>query len=426
MLRQSRRRLLSSKPLRLAYLTSLFARPSDTFVRSEVDRLRERGVEVQTFSIRRPEGETVSDVNVEQHQSNTDYILEAGVVRLLVATILCMVASPQRFLHAARLAWQTRSPGIRCLVLQAIYFAEAAYLARKIRHAKLTHLHNHIGENSATVAMLAASLANIPYSLTIHGPAIFTAPRRWALGTKLDRAAFTACISSFCRSQCMQYAEPSTWPRLHVVRCAVGEAFLEVPQRNVPTDQPPLIVCVGRLCVDKAQRLLVEAAAQLAAEGERFRLLLVGDGPERSAIELRIEQQQLSACVEIAGWQSSERIHELLLEASVLALPSFAEGLPIVLMEALALECPVISTHIAAIGELVEHDQNGWLLPPGELEPLVASLREAIHLPADRHAEMGRRGRQRVLERHHPERQTDQLLQMFTTCPHGHLPGVTK
>lgn len=402
---------MSSAP-RLAYLTSAFARPSDTFVRSEVDRLRARGLEVQTFSIRRPDVGGDADENVRQHQTETDYILEAGPWQLIFAAIACAVSHPIRFLQAKHLAWRTRAPGLKNWILQSIYLCEAAYLARRVRNAGLTHIHNHIGENSATVAMLAAHLAEVPYSLTIHGPGIFTRPHRWALGTKLDRAAFTACISSFCRSQCMLYAEPSTWPRLHVVRCAVGEPFLDKPQRA--TSKPPTIVCVGRLCVEKAQRLLVEAAGKLAAEGTEFRLILVGDGPEREAIETAIRQQQLQGIVEIAGWQSSTHIRSLLQQATVLALPSFAEGLPIVIMEALALQCPVISTNVAAIGELIEAGKCGWLLPPGDIDALVEALREAISMSADQLASLGARGRERVLALHHPDHQAEQLVDLLT------------
>ena len=403
-----------SSPLRIAYLTSAFARPSDTFVRSEVDRLRQRGVEVQTFSIRRPAGDAAGDANVAYHQTRTEYILEVGLFRLLAAATVQAISRPLAFLQAAWLAWRTRGPGIRNLCRQAIYLIEAAYLARRLRQENLSHLHNHIGENSATVAMLAACLAKIPYSLTIHGPGIFLAPQRWALGTKLDRAAFTACISSYCRSQCMMFAQPSNWSRLHVVRCAVGEPFLVAPERTAQADTPPLIVCVGRLCVEKGQRLLVEAAAQLVDEGREFRLLLVGDGPERVALESLLEKHDLSQTVEITGWQSSDRIREFLLESTVMALPSFAEGLPIVIMEALALECPVISTNIAAIGELVEQGESGWLLPPGEQQALTDALREALTTSAERLAEMGCQGRTCVLTRHHPVQQTDQLLDLLS------------
>ena len=413
-----------SKPLRLAYLTSAFARPSDTFVRGEVDQLRSRGIEVRTFSIRRPAIDDDCDANVRQHQRDTDYILEAGLMRLIASALGCFLRSPFRFIRAKWLAWKTRAPGLRAWCLQTVYLLEAAYLARRIRQHNITHLHNHIGENSATVAMLAASLADIPYSLTIHGPAIFQAPQRWALGTKLDRAAFTACISSFCRSQCMIFAQPETWPRLHVIRCAVGEAFLSEPERITPENEPPLVVCVGRLCAEKGQRLLVEAAAQLADDGVSLRVLLVGDGPERAALAALIEKHQLSHVVAITGWQSSERIRELLLAARVMVLPSFAEGLPIVLMEALALECPVISTTIAAIGELVVTGQSGWLIPPGELQPLTQTLREALETSPDRMTEMGRHGRQAVLAQHHPERQTDELLHLFLSAKptNGHSP----
>ena len=410
-----------SKPLRLAYLTSSFARPSDTFVRSEVDRLRERGVEVHTFSIRRPTVDDSADANVQEHQARTEYLLEAGPFRLLLAQKLCTFTRPKRFFRALKLAWQTRAPGIRCLILQAIYLLEATYLARRICQLKITHLHNHIGENSATVAMLAACLADVPYSLTIHGPAIFLAPERWALGTKLDRAAFTACISSFCRSQCMMFAKPSTWERMHVVRCAVGEAFLDAPQRLAAENESPVIVCVGRLCTEKGQRLLVDSVGKLVAEDQGVRLLLVGDGPQREAIESRISELELSEHVEITGWQSSERIKELLLQATAMALPSFAEGLPIVLMEALALECPVITTNVAAIGELVEQGRNGWLLPPGEVEPLTDALRELIAMQPERRAKMGSLGRQRVLELHHPDDQARKLQELIRKSSEEHF-----
>ncbi|MEM8946048.1 MAG: glycosyltransferase [Planctomycetota bacterium] len=400
-----------SKPLRVAYLTSAFARPSDTFVRSEVDRLRGMGLDIETFSIRRPEVDANVDANVAKHQGRTDYILETGMLQLFVATIACFFANPLRFSHTKILAWQTCSPGLRSWCLHVVYLMEAAYLAQQIRKRKLDHIHNHIGENSATVAMLAASLADVPYSLTIHGPAIFTAPQRWALGMKLDRAAFTACISHFCRSQCMLHSQPSTWQRLHVVRCAVGEAFLEEPRR-LPTN-PPTIVCVGRLCVDKAQRLLVEAAATLAKEGIDFRLKLIGDGPERQAIEAVVRRENLSEVVELAGWQSSEEIKEVLQQATALALPSFAEGLPIVIMEALALQCPVISTNIAAIAELVEAGQSGWLLPPGNVDAIVDALRNAVQASDDELARMGAYGREKVLRLHHPEPQAARLRQLI-------------
>ncbi len=400
-----------SEPLRIAYLTSAFARPSDTFVRSEVDRLRGLGLEVTTFSIRRPDPGESADENVELHQKNTEYILEAGPVRILLATIAFAITNPIRFLRAKILAWQTSGAGLRCVLLQAFYLMEAAYLARSIGRLGITHIHNHIGENSATVAMLAGSLAQVPYSLTIHGPAIFAAPHRWALGAKLDRAAFTACISSFCKSQCMLYAQPATWERLHVVRCAVGDAFLDAPQPE--RSAPPVVLFVGRLCVDKAPRLLVQAAATLRKEDRSFRLLLVGDGPERDAIDALIQSEQLADIVELVGWRSSDEIRNLLRQATVFALPSFAEGLPIVLMEALAMACPVVSTNIAAIGELVEHGVNGWLIPPAELDSLIKALRESIGMSAEQLSSMGSSGRLAVLERHHPQRQAEQLKDLF-------------
>src|SRR3954468_1442988 len=207
--------------LRIAYLTSAYARPGDTFIRNEANELRRMGATVDTYSIRRPALDAHAEPDIASHQKTTDYILEAGLVKLSLSKARMFLSHPVRYAKALRLAWRTAAPGFRGLLLQAAYFMEASYLASRLLARKTQILHNHIGENSATVAMLASEMSGVPFSLTIHGPYIFYAPQKWALGEKLSRAAFTACISNFCRGQCQIFAPESAWPRLHVVRCSV-------------------------------------------------------------------------------------------------------------------------------------------------------------------------------------------------------------
>jgi colanic acid/amylovoran biosynthesis glycosyltransferase len=401
--------------LRIAYLTSAYARPSDSFIRNEVNELRRLGAIVDTYSIRRTALDEDADADVVAHQKSTDFILEGGIAKVLLAAARMKLTHPIRYVRAARLAWRTAAPGIRGLLLQVAYLMEACYLAARLIDRKTQILHNHIGENSASVAMLASEMCGLPFSLTIHGPYIFYAPQKWALGEKLSRAALTACISHFCRGQCQIFAPEPAWPRLHVVRCSVQPLFIEEPSARQPSEQPHF-VCVGRLCVEKGQRFLIDAAKQLIATVPTARISLIGDGPDRQSLERAIRDANLQDQIKILGWQSSQTIHETLLTATALVIPSMAEGLPIVAMEALASRCPVIATNIAAMSELIEPGKNGWLIPSGSVDDLAAALKEAANCDDNRLQQMGEHGRQRVLELHHPTHQTEQLLSLLQTA----------
>lgn len=225
-----------TEPLRIAYLTSYFARPSDSFIRNEVNELRKLGLDVHTYSIRRPPVTPGEENDVDEHQRSTEYLLEGGIAHISLTAIKFAASRPRQFLSACRLAWRTSAPGLRGHLRQVAYLVEATYLASSLRSRKIQLLHNHLGENSASVAMLAAEIGGFPFSMTIHGPYIFFAPEKWALGEKLAHAAFTACISDFCRSQCQMFAPLDAWDRLKLVRCSVQPLFLEQPaDRAYPT-----------------------------------------------------------------------------------------------------------------------------------------------------------------------------------------------
>lgn len=401
--------------LRIAYLTSAYARPSDTFIRNEVNELRQMGATIDTYSIRRSELDADADADVVAHQKSTDFILERGLAKLPFGTMRMLATHPIRFAKALDLAWRTAAPGCRGLLLQTAYVMEAAYLASRLLAQKTQILHNHIGENSASVAMLASEMSGVPFSLTIHGPYIFYAPQKWALGEKLSRAAFTACISHFCRGQCQMFAPESAWPRLHVVRCSVQPMFIEEPPPRQPSRQAHF-VCVGRLCVEKGQRLLVDAAKRLIASVPTAQVSLIGDGPDRQPLEQAIRDTGLQNHVAILGWQSSDAIRETLVSATALVIPSMAEGLPIVAMEALASRCPVIATNIAAMSELIDPGNNGWLIPSSSVDDLAAALIEAANCDDNQLQQMGDNGRTRVLDLHHPSQQTAKLLKLLQSA----------
>jgi len=397
--------------MKIAYFTSTYARASDTFIRSEVLELRARGHSVHTFSVRRQAQDQNVSEEVCSEQASTDYILSHGPGVLLAAFAAAALRNPRSMLQTLVLAWRTRSPGIKALLFQLIYVVEAAYLASRLRHLGIDILHNHIAESSASVAMFASQLSGVPYSMTVHGPGIFYHPLRWALPEKIRRSAFTACITHFCRSQCMVFAPPADWAKLHVVRCAMGRDFIDAAPAPIPDS--PRLVFVGRLCAEKGLPVLVEAVARLVEQGGRCELALVGDGPLRADIERIIRDRGLKASIRLLGWKSSGEVRAELENSRALVLPSFAEGLPVVIMEALALGRPVVTTTIAGVPELVRNGENGWLVPAGSVADLVLALRDVISADPARLTQMGRLGSARVAEAHRLEREVDKLEDLF-------------
>jgi colanic acid/amylovoran biosynthesis glycosyltransferase len=404
-----------SNRVRLGYLTSVYGRASDTFIRSEVAVLRSLGHEVRTFSIRRPaSSELVSD-EIRREQAETEAVLEVGFARLTTSTLSSAVRSPGRMLDAIRLAWLVRRPGVKGHLLPVVYLLEAAYLAGRLRAGGIEHLHNHIGENSAAVAMMAAAIAGIPYSLTIHGPGEFDRPTELALDLKVRRAKFVAAVTEFGRSQLFRWSDFADWPKIRIVHCGVEPMFLD-REPDLPPEAPQF-VCVGRLAEQKGQLVLIEAAGRLAAEGVDFGITLVGDGPMRRPIEEAIERLGLEGRVRLAGWMGAQGVVDELLRARALVLPSFAEGLPVGIMEALALGRPVISTYIAGIPELVEPGACGWLVPAGSVDALARAMREALASPVEELARMGREGARRVAGRHDARIEARKLSALFATGP---------
>lgn len=412
-----------TEPLRIAYISSVYPRASDTFVRGEVSLLRQMGFEVVPFSVRRPDPGQLFTDEVRRESEKTTYLLGGGKLALLAALLAQAVRAPGRMLSTFRLAYRTGSPGILARIKSIAYLAEAAKCARTMRRSGVRLLHNHIAENSATVAMLASELSGIPFSMTVHGPGIFFHPRRWALGEKIARASFTACISHFCKSQCMIFAAPEHWGKLALVRCGVSRETLE--SRKTPIPDEPRFVCVGRLCAEKGQVLLVEAIRRLRDRGVSCSLDLVGDGELRPQIEEAILRYDLHDRVQILGWMSSEEVLEKIRNARAMVLPSFAEGLPVVIMEAMALGRPVISSRIAAIGELVEEGVSGWLLPPSDIDQLTEIMERAATAEPQHLAEMGRQGALRVADQHDAMTEAQRLATLMRGCLADSTPSAT-
>jgi len=395
--------------MKLAYLVNQYPKVSHTFIRREIAALEELGAEVLRVSIR-GSSEDLVDAGDQAELARTRVILAVGVVGLLVALLREAALSPLRFVRAflltVRIGWMSE----RGLLRHFAYLAEACVMRPWLDDANIVHVHAHFGTNSAAVAMLCHVLGGVPYSFTAHGPEEFDKPLLIALREKIERARFVVAISSFGRSQLFRYCGHQHWPNVHIVHCGLDASFLDAAPTPIPSSRR--VVSVGRLNEQKGQLLLVEAVAQLAKRDVDFELVLVGDGEMRGEIESLITRYGIERQVRITGWASNDVVREHLCASRLMVLPSFAEGLPVVIMEALALGRPVLTTYVAGIPELVS-EACGWLVPAGSVEALVDALQHALETSDDEITKLGAEGRRRVIEQHDARKEAAKLMRLF-------------
>ena len=398
-------------PLRIAYFVNQYPKVSHSFIRREIQALERQGCQVLRIALRGWRDETVDEED-QAERARTKYVLDRGFMVLMFAMAKTFAVSPVRFASAFFLAMRMGWRSERSLIYHVAYLAEACRMLPWLAAHKASHVHAHFGTNSAEVVMLAHQLGGPPYSFTVHGPEEFDKPNAIGLGEKIRRAAFVVAISSFGRSQLYRWVEHAHWTKIHVVHCGLEPAFHEVAP--VPIPALPRLVCVGRLCEQKGQLLLIEAVHRLAVKGVEIELLLAGDGEMRAEVEALINQFGLSERVKITGWISSGEVRRQLFAARGLVLPSFAEGLPVVIMEAMALRRPVLTAYVAGIPELVRSGENGWLVPAGSIDALAEAMEEFVTCPLDKLTRMGEAARQRVLERHSIDVEATKLKALFS------------
>ena len=403
--------------VKLAYVLNTYPMPSQSFIRRELQALEAAGHgPVLRLAMRRP-APPPADPGDRAEAARSEYVLDRGALRLGAGLLARLLRHPGRGAVALGLAWRLGRAGragpagrLRHLV----YLAEAAAVARRCETAGVAHLHAHFGTNSTAVALLAATLADIGYSFTVHGPEEFDAAAALALPEKLARADFTVAVSSFGRSQLCRWADFDAWPRIKVVPCGIDPAHFADPAPLPPGALR--LVSIGRFVEQKGQMVLIEALARLREELPELRLELVGDGPMRGALEEAVARHRLGAMVGFTGWQDEAGVRARIDAAHALVMPSFAEGLPVAIMEAMAAARPVIATHVAGIPELVRPGETGWLVPAGDAAALARAIAELAAAPAERRAEMGRAGRDRALARHDIHRAAAQLAAHFAAA----------
>ena len=395
--------------MKIAYFINQYPKVSHSFIRREIVALELLGFEVLRIALR-GWNESLPDPEDGIEQRRTSYVLRYGLFGLLVPTLVILLRSPIRFFSAVALAIKLSRNTDHRLFHHLVCISEASCTIRWVKRYGAVHLHAHFGTNSAEVAMFVCVLGRVPYSFTVHGPDEFLGPM--ALDEKIHRCRFAVAISSFGRSQLYLRSRNPDWPKIHVVHCGLEHSFYSGVS---PPPITPRLVCVGRLCEAKGQLLLIEAAARMAANGVAFELVLAGDGALRADIERLVRRFGLGDKVRITGWLSSTDVRKEILAARALVLPSFAEGLPVVIMEAMALRRPVLATYVAGIPELVRPGKDGWLFPAGCVDALTSALEECLATAGEVLARMGEAGHRRVIERHSIEIETNKLSGLLRT-----------
>ena len=357
--------------MRLAYFTNTYPRATDTFIRREVLGLRARGLDVLTYSVRKSDAAHDVEEEVISEKNNTQYLLPFNILGLILSNIKLFFKTPVRYLQVLSLAFKTKRPGFKGFLLQVAYFLEATALAKLLSTDKIEHLHNHLGDNSGTVTLLAAKLIDIPYSISIHGPHIFFDALHWALDVKTEHAKFIACIGYFCTSQMMLYTDKQYWSKFQIIRCGVN---LEQFEYTPPDRKAQKMVYVGRLSSEKGVPVLFKSIEILKSHQYTLELTLLGDGEDRQFLENLAQEMQISELIKFGGFVDQKDIVKILRASDIFVLPSFAEGIPVALMEAMAMGIPVIATHVGGVSELVVDQITGQVVSPADANGLANAI----------------------------------------------------
>lgn len=363
-------------PLRIAYLNTQYPSLSHTFIEREIRAVRARGIEVHTFTINPPRPQ---DVLGERHadEARNTYILKPSLLELLLSVSAAKLRWPIGYVKAMLALRTLFPPGIKSRVTSLGYLFEAARLALELNRRNLRHIHVHMANNGAAVALLACIIdPRLTYSLSIHGSAEFFDVHRLKLGEKTQRAAFVRCISNFCRAQVMAWSDPAAWEHFHVVHCAVDPQVLTpLPSRKESGEGSTLrLITVGRLVPIKGYPLLLDALAKVVATNPKVHLTMVGSGPLEQPLKDKVASLNLSTHVSMPGAISAEKLPDVLSDHDCLIVSSFMEGVPVVLMEAMSKGMLVISTAVGGVPELVTHDTNGLIIPPGSVDALANAI----------------------------------------------------
>lgn len=401
---------------RVAYLANPYPAISHTFIFREIQSLRQNGLEVYPVSVERVPDLCKMTEEEQCEAAGVKFLKEVSFYHALGAFIRVVFRSPKGFMKMVLMALGLCRKGPKSIIKSFGYLAEAILFLDYIEEKEIDHVHEHFANPTAFIAMFANCYNQKEYSISVHGPDVFYKIDSTMLAQKIKRARFVRCISHYCRSQLWRLVPVTMWNKFHIVHCGVDPEVFRPAHRLANT--VPEILCVGRLTSAKGQHILLNAARILKDDGVRFRLTFIGEGEDRQSLEKQVRQLHLEGEVVLTGALGQDRVMEYYRKADVFVLPSFAEGVPVVLMEAMALEIPVISTRITGIPELIEHDKTGLLVTPGSSVELAEAIKSVIKNKKFSR-KMSSEGRKAVLDGFNQHENNQYLRRLFEKYGEG-------
>ncbi len=407
--------------LKLAYFCSEYPSRSHTFIRREIQELNKRGANIDVFALRRPQKENLLSNSDVQAFNQTVSVLPINIIQLALVHIKLLLNAPLSYFKTLLIASKHHMPGIKNTLWAFFQFAEAIVLAEQLKNKNIEHLHVHFANSGASIGFFAAHYLDIGWSMTLHGTSCFDFPSGPLLGKKIEYCTFANCISYFGLSQAYRSVAPQYWSKLFVSRCGIETDAIQLAKdkavatnkiKTKQSDSPLRIISVGRLHVEKGFPIMIHAFAEALKIVPNLELVLLGDGPYGEELRAFVKQQGLQDKVVFKGAVAEQTALDEMGVADIFALSSFMEGIPMVLMEAMVLEVPVIAPRIAGIPELVVHQENGLLFDPAHKGQMAECMIELVKSKTKR-AKYGKAGKEKVLSEFVIEKSVENLWQRF-------------
>ncbi|MEE9330833.1 MAG: glycosyltransferase family 4 protein [Methylophilaceae bacterium] len=376
--------------------------------------MKTRGFDIGVYATRRcPEEQLLCESDVKEH-SQTNSILPVSPFTFIAVNLKLLASNPARYLSTLFVASKHRLPGLKNLLWSFLQFFEAMLLADMLKQDDVKHLHVHFGNAGANICYFAARYLHLSWSMTLHGTSCFDYPSGQLLEEKIEHCTFANCISYFGLSQAFRQSNPEHWHKLFVTRCGIEPSVVnEVFSNKQPNNSDVInLIYVGRLSPEKGVNILIQALSTAVKEVRNIKLMIVGDGPRRAFLEEDVQQYNLSNHIEFVGAVPEREVFDRMSACDILVMSSFMEGIPMVLMEAMALELPVIAPRVAGIPELVIDQENGLLFDPANAEQLSSQI---VRLAKEKElrAELGKQGRKKVLNEYSINKAVEKLSDKF-------------
>lgn len=398
----------------IAYICTRFPAPSETFVYNEIIGLRARGCRVDVFSIHAPEPDRLSAA-ARALIDDTFYLLPLKTGRFLAAHCFYLVRKPLKYFFALFHFVVAKNIGdLRSLRRTFFHFLEAIYIAAESRERGISYLHAHFATGAASVAMFVSLMNDTPFGFTIHAMDLFR--DKLLLPEKVQHARLIIPISRY-----NVRALVAECPGVDPAKFQIVHYGIDLNRFRPAAAHKASSVCLlslGRLVEKKGFRYLIEAARILKDEGHRFRCVIVGEGPERPLLEQMIRERSMENDVLLVGDVLHECVYDFYAKADLFALPCVVDkandrdGIPNVLIEAMAMELPCVSTTVSGIPELIDHGQDGLLVVPNDARALAAAVGTLIVDPPLR-GRLGRAARIKVEREFNLDRSVERLEELF-------------